>query len=344
MRAAAQWGGRHGRALTLMVIPSVIGLVPMPGGALFSAPLVEQTVREKEWTPDWKAAVNYWFRHVWEYWWPLYPVVIVSLPIFDMETWAFMGTTFWFSPVAIIAGYLFLVRPHLDRLSVSEAGAQASHRRVAWLAVPLLVVVVSMLFLPLILRGWFPDMDLGVRKMLAMLMGMAFGIVLMAWDERRRGRRDMFKGILSRKTAQLLTTLDGVLIFQSLLDTSGLLPAAGAGLSSRGGSLFLVTALLPFIAGLVTGIALGFAGTSFPLVVGLMQAEGSGMTPMSTLALAFGFGYAGMMLSPVHLCFVLTRNFFSASYRSIYRHIWPCVAVVMAASVVLHLLLRRLAW
>ena len=79
-----RWGGRHGRLMSLVAIPAAIGLVPMPGGALFSAPLVGKTVEETDHTPEWKAAVNYWFRHVMEYWWPLYPVVIVTLSIFAL--------------------------------------------------------------------------------------------------------------------------------------------------------------------------------------------------------------------------------------------------------------------
>ena len=40
MAMAQRWGGRHGRAASLMALPAVVGLVPMPAGALFSAPLV----------------------------------------------------------------------------------------------------------------------------------------------------------------------------------------------------------------------------------------------------------------------------------------------------------------
>ena len=58
------------------VMPALIGLLPMPGGALFSAPMVEAA------NPQWRrqkdqasmlATINYWFRHHGEYWWPLYP-------------------------------------------------------------------------------------------------------------------------------------------------------------------------------------------------------------------------------------------------------------------------------
>jgi hypothetical protein len=54
--AANRWGGRHGRALCLILVPAAIGLIPMPGGALFSAPLIGQSLREEHWPPAWKAA------------------------------------------------------------------------------------------------------------------------------------------------------------------------------------------------------------------------------------------------------------------------------------------------
>ena len=53
--AARQWGGRHGRAMSLMIMPAAIGLVPMPGGALVSAPLVDRAVPEEDWSSEWKS-------------------------------------------------------------------------------------------------------------------------------------------------------------------------------------------------------------------------------------------------------------------------------------------------
>ncbi|MBW2501549.1 MAG: DUF401 family protein, partial [Deltaproteobacteria bacterium] len=107
---ARRYGGRHGQAISLVLIPAAIGLVPMPGGALFSAPLVGQTAQESSNPPEWKAAVNYWFRHILEYWWPLYPVVIVTLSIFTLQTWQFMLLQIPFTFVSLGAGYLFLLR------------------------------------------------------------------------------------------------------------------------------------------------------------------------------------------------------------------------------------------
>jgi len=77
---------------------------------------------------------------------------------------------------------------------------------------------------------------------------------------------------------------------------------------------------------------LGFSGTAFPLVVELMNAPGSGLYPLSTLVLAYGFGYTGMMFSPVHICLLVTKDYFSSNLAGVYRRILPCGAVILVFS------------
>jgi len=56
---------------TLGVIPAVYGLMPVPGGALFSAPLVDKEGDKYKLQKDQKNFLNIWFRHVW---FPIYPI------------------------------------------------------------------------------------------------------------------------------------------------------------------------------------------------------------------------------------------------------------------------------
>ena len=344
MAAAGHFGGKHGRAVSLMTLPAAIGLVPMPGGALFSAPLVDQTVKEETWSPAWKAAVNYWFRHVWEYWWPLFPVVILTLSIFDMPTWQYMATLIPFSIVAIASGYLFLVRPHLSELATVNNTEAPPWRRVGFLALPVFMIVAATLVLPAHVQALIPSQSTSVAKMVAMILGLIVGLAIIFWDERERLEHKPFAVLLQPKSLNMIVTLAGVMIFQSFLESSGLLPQAAADLVASGIPLCSVVALLPFVAGFVTGIAVGYAGPAFPLVIGLMEADTSGLTPMATLALAFGFGYAGMMLSPVHLCFVLTKDYFDSSYSRIYPHLIRCVAVLLATSCIAYVVLSLAGW
>ncbi len=55
---------RVSHRMSMAVIPAVIGLLPMPGGAIFSAPLVDSCDAEKNISPEQKTQINFWFRHI----------------------------------------------------------------------------------------------------------------------------------------------------------------------------------------------------------------------------------------------------------------------------------------
>src|SRR5262245_21057910 len=63
------------RRFRVAVMPALVGLVPMPGGAVVSAPLIDRSLGSAEVSATDKNLINYWFRHVWEVSWPLYPSV-----------------------------------------------------------------------------------------------------------------------------------------------------------------------------------------------------------------------------------------------------------------------------
>lgn len=342
--ATQRWGGRHGAVSALMALPAVIGLIPMPAGALFSAPFVEQTGTRIQGAPDWKSAVNYWFRHVWEYWWPLYPGVIIAMSIFKMDVWQFILAQVLYTPVSLAAGYIFLVRPHVASLALHRESDSGNDRRALALLAPLAVVVVAIFAVPVILPVVAPGMELQFRKMTALLVGLCAALVVIAVEERKEGRPQLFSTLFRKKSLNVMYSLIGVLVFKAMLKSSGLLPEASQELIQSGIPPALAVAALPFLAGVVTGIALGFTGASFPLVVGLMATPGSGLTPLATLVLAYGFGYIGMMLSPVHLCLLVTKDYFASNLLQIYRRIFPCALTVLAYACIAHIVLRTLGW
>ena len=340
--AARRWGGRKGGAYSVMILPAVIGLVPVPAGALFSAPFVEQAGTRANAAGDWKSAVNYWFRHIWEYWWPLYPGVIIAMSIFELDTRQFIGVQFPFTLIAVAAGYLFIVRKHMSQLSAYDDAPRGSNRKALVLLSPLAVVMVSVFVTPPILVRLLPALRPQVLKMLGILTGLLAALVVIVFAEEHRGR--MFSNLFRRKSLGVLLSLCGVLVFKAMLTESGLLPLASDEMATSGIPVVIAVTTLPFLAGLVTGVAFGFTGVSFPLVVGLMAQPGSGLTPLATLVLAYGFGYMGMMVSPVHLCLLVTKEYFSAPLFGVYRKIAPCVAAILVYCLAAHIVLRVLGW
>jgi hypothetical protein len=46
----------------------------------------------------------------------------------------------------------------------------------------------------------------------------------------------------------------------------------------------------------------------------------------------FADGFSGVMLSPLHLCLALTREYLGASWRKLYRYIAPATVLVVAVA------------
>ena len=73
----------------------------------------------------------------------------------------------------------------------------------------------------------------------------------------------------------------------------------------------IVVFLVPFTVGLLTGVTSAYIGVGFPVVLPLLGTPG--LTQSAGMLLAFAGGFMGVMASPVHLCLVLTNQYFKAS-------------------------------
>ena len=72
------------RRLVAMIGPSIIGFLPSPGGALLSAPLVEVSIRGMNIKPEFATFLNFWFRHFWEFIWPVYAGLLIFQSISEI--------------------------------------------------------------------------------------------------------------------------------------------------------------------------------------------------------------------------------------------------------------------
>ncbi|MCD6455110.1 MAG: DUF401 family protein, partial [Candidatus Aminicenantes bacterium] len=95
--------------MTITLSPSLIGLLPMPGGALVSAPVLNEALGEGEVSPELKTFINYWFRHIWEYFWPLYQGFLLTVTIFGIKTIELIKNQFYFTFIAAALGYVSML-------------------------------------------------------------------------------------------------------------------------------------------------------------------------------------------------------------------------------------------
>ncbi|GAG20102.1 unnamed protein product, partial [marine sediment metagenome] len=114
------------RRVVLAIIPAFIGLLPMPGGAMLSAPMIQEIGTELKLSPERKTYLNYWFRHVWEYIFPLYPALVLAEGVLGIPLSRLVLTQAPLTLSAIVAGALVGLRqiggPGEARTAVGGAG------------------------------------------------------------------------------------------------------------------------------------------------------------------------------------------------------------------------------
>jgi integral membrane protein (TIGR00529 family) len=305
---------RVSRHASMAVLPAVIGLLPMPGGALFSAPLVDGVDETQQVPAALKAQTNHWFRHIWEYWWPLYPGVLLAVRETGLEFWQFMAVQLPMTCFAICVGNWFLLR-RIGRMGDSERRGGDGPRFLP-LVLPIMVVVAGYASIRIpywcvqSVRPVTPDLN----KYVPMMFGLFAAMLLLVRQRPLDGRR-WREVLLSRRILSMLAIVVAVRLFGALIkpDNAGVVGLATqmrADLEAWGLSALPVIMVLPFLSGLSTGLAIGFVGASFPVVMATLGAGGTLGQRLATVVLAYGFGYIGMLVSPVHVCLVVTSRHF----------------------------------
>jgi hypothetical protein len=167
---------------------------------------------------------------------------------------------------------------------------------------------------------------------------MAFGIVaaMIAQQMARPLTRKEWFGIVTSKKAFVMAGIVAVIrIYGAFIEAE--IPGKGFLIAQLRGEMveagippLLLIIALPFIASLTTGIAVGFVGASMPIVMQLIGEQPPTVLVVSTAVLAYGSGYIAMLISPVHVCLIVTNEHFKTGLFSSIRGLIPPVAVLFA--------------
>lgn len=321
---------RFSRNKSMAVLPAVIGLLPMPGGAVFSAPLVDSCDPEDHIDPLLKTRINYWFRHVWEYWWPLYPGVLLAIEISGLPVPAFMAFMFPISIASIAGAWFFLMRKAGTDSAPDASAKKTSRGHFLFLISPIIIVMASYS----ILGALVPALN-QISRYLPIAIGIILSIIYLQIIRPLNGAswRKIFRSKIFFNMVALvaLIRIYGAFIEGRLPDGTLLMEALRLELSAAGISSYLLIMVIPIVCGISTGIAIGTVGAAFPIVISLLGPNPDYALLVSTTVLAYSFGHAGQLLSPVHVCILVSNEYFKVGLgRSLIGIIKPAIVVLVA--------------
>ena len=308
---------------SLAILPAVIGLLPMPGGALFSAPLLDGFDDLPSLAQEKKTLINYWFRHVWEYAWPLYPGIIVACSVAGIELYQILLLGLPISVAAILFGYWFFLRG-----IGNETRPVARGRLMLGPFIPVMTVILTYLMIQLL----FPAVS-SFNRYLPMIIGLSLALLVL----NRRRPLDLptwWSLVTAKNIYKMLLIILMVRIYGAFIeaDLEGLSVVAHMAreLGSAGIPTLPLIMAVPFLAGLTMGVSVGFAGAAIPVVVALLGSSPSFGTLAGSILFAYACGFMGTMLSPLHVCMIVTCEYYRTDLNRSFRAIIPPAIGIMA--------------
>jgi integral membrane protein (TIGR00529 family) len=308
------------RRAAIVSMPLLIGMLPSVGGAYFSAPMVDEATRETGMSREEKGFVNYWFRHPWEFVLPLYPGLVLAAALSGIGLRGLIAANLSYAAVMAASGLLLSMRrlkprPAEPAPPAGPAEGNNSRRHLAPFLPIASVLALVMLF------------DLELSASLALVTALLFLLYRYRPPEVLRALRNGF-------SLDVILLISGVMVFKGVMETSGAVENLSAFLTGKHIPLTPMLFLLPFITGVLTGLTIGFVSATFPLLLSL-----SGGDTLGAVSFAFAAGFTGVLLSPVHVCLILTREYFRARMGGIYVRLLLPAALIMAVAAIQYRLL-----
>lgn len=307
---------------TILIAPALIGTLLVAGGALMSCPVVDSLGKKLDIPNSKRVAINLIFRHALFFIFPLSPSLILASQIGEFSMWDFIKLM---SPMAIamyVLGYVLYLKDYKET-AIEKTKVTAYLKGVyefLLYASPILVSIVGVVIFDL-------------PFYISLVFGILLSIGINLYDKRKDDKFNInekiyitvFKGIKFPMVIAILgimafkNTVNGIdeifVVLNSLLEMGvpmELLIIAGCLIIS-----FPLASTQPSIAIL------------FPMILPLAPDYD---TRLLYAMLIYTTAFISYYTSPLHLCQVLTLEYFEVKIRDLYKHykyILPLVYLVM---------------
>ena len=278
--------------VTLAFMPAFLGLLPSLGGARFSAPIVQEASDGIAVDDEQKSAINLWFRHIFEFSNPLMPGVILACGIANVSIGDLIDQVGWVTILCFVLGWIFLIIPL--KITDPEKATNTQHdRTIDWKSLVLAFGPIVTSFLLIV--------AFDVQAALAMGLVVVAFIPLYFWFKRPISVKSVFTESLDKK---LFFNVVCILYFIQLLTVIGTLDEIVSVFNNSSLPQAVIIACLSFIFGVMTGMGQGYIAIVMPIVA--LMAPGN----IVLVGIAMVYGMAGQMVTPTHLCILVTVEYF----------------------------------
>ena len=282
--------------VTLAVMPAFLGLLPSLGGARFSAPIVEEASKGLGLTSDHQSAINFWFRHIFEFSSPIIPGMIMACNIAGVAYSEFIKHLCWLTVLMFSVGWFVLIRPIKADSIKENTGTQAADEQ-GWQDLWLSLSPVILTFVLVVFFNMNASVGMGVVT--------AGLFIVLHFTKREVSLKDVVVGAIDMK---MFFNVLCILYFIQILTVTQVLQEIVTAFQSSPLPVPVIIACVSFIIGVLTGMSQGHVAIIMPIIAAMQTGS------LNLAGVAMAFGVAGQMLTPTHMCLVVTVDYFKANF------------------------------
>jgi len=304
--------------VTISLLPAVIGLLPVAGGALMSAPMVDAEADKLGLDESKKTYINIWFRHAIL---PIYPVsqfLVLTAALTGTSIDTLIARQALVVAVMIIVGYFIGLRKTRNIKNVdseTKLNPKANLKGLAYSFSPIIITVIL-------------AAALNVNIAIATLVGVITILII------TKTKVTSFQKVLKNRAVWEVTLAAfGALLLRNVTLASGVSEILGSALANTNLSEIIVLSVVPAVLGFLLGSPSGAVALSVPIL-----AETVTFIPKNA-SLLYISAYLGYLSAPTHLCLVFTAQYFKTAITKSYKYLIPSIIVSITAALITYLLI-----
>ena len=311
------------------VLPAIIGFLPVAGGALMSAPIVDYETGKLKLKPEKKAYVNLWFRHTI---FPVYPVsqvLIITAALTETTLPSIIVRQIPVVVVMITVGYLIgfwkVSIPKSEEKSGMKSDVKSNLKSFFIAFSPILITIIVVVCLDLTGFG-FPEQ--GFDVLAATLVGLVVLIIISKLS------LEVFVNPLKNWGIYGVTfAAYGAFLLRNIMSAAGISEIFKNLATNESTSIILLLTVVPAVLGFVTGSPSGGIAISVSILTGILP-----FFSPKTAALIYISTYLGYVIAPTHLCFTFTSEYFKCPLGKVYKYLIPSFLATFATALLIYFL------
>jgi integral membrane protein (TIGR00529 family) len=310
------------------VLPAIVGLLPVAGGALMSAPLVDSQTEKLGLKPEKRAYVNVWFRHTIFPVYPLGQVLVITATLTGVALTSIILRQVPVVVVMVAVGFLISFwrgsgKDGEKPLKANQRRGLSELRRFLVAFSPILVTIAVVIFMELAGLGLA---GLGFDVFVATLVGI---VVLLMIS--KPSSHILVASVKGWQIYGVVLAAYGAFLLRNVTVATGISEILKSFVVNGSVDAIVLLTVVPAILGFVTGSPSGGVAISVPILSGLLV-----FSP-KTAALLFMGAYLGYLIVPSHLCLAFTVDYFKCSMEKVYKYMIPSFLVSFAAALLVFL-------